>query len=91
MDRRNEEGGHGLKELKASLLLEKIPYRFGSMAIFRGVATLKQVQQALAEQVEDNACGRPHRLIGKILKDKGWITEEQERSILKELFGEMQR
>jgi hypothetical protein len=67
-------------------LSEKEPYRFGSMAIFRGYVSLMQIQQALAEQVEDNVQGRPHRPIGKILRDKGWITEEQEQSILKEMF-----
>jgi hypothetical protein len=60
-------------------------YRFGIMAIFRGYVSLMQIQQALAEQVEDNAYGRPHRLIGRILLDKGWITEEQEKEILKEM------
>ena len=67
---------------------DKELYRFGSMAIFRGYVSLFQIQQALSEQVEDNVQGRPHRPIGKILQQKGWITEEQERSILKEMFGE---
>jgi hypothetical protein len=58
------------------------------MAIFRGYVTLRQIQQALAEQVEDNVRGRPHRLLGKILREKGWITEEQEQSILKNMSGE---
>jgi hypothetical protein len=58
------------------------------MAIFRGYVTLRQVQQALAEQVEDNVQGRPHRLLGKLLREKGWITEEQEESILKDMSGE---
>jgi hypothetical protein len=58
------------------------------MAIFRGYVTLRQVQQALAEQVEDNVQGRPHRLLGKILREKGWITKEQEESILKDMSGE---
>ena len=63
-------------------------FRFGSIAVFRKHVTLKQIQQALSEQVEDNVRGRPHRLLGIILREKGWITEEQERSILKEMFGE---
>ena len=67
---------------------DKEPYRFGSMAIFRGYASLHQIQQALAEQVEDNVYHRPHRFIGTILREKGWITEEQEQSILKEMSKE---
>jgi hypothetical protein len=58
------------------------------MAIFRGYVTLRQVQQALAEQVEDDVKGRPHRPIGQILREKGWITKEQEESILKDMSGE---
>jgi hypothetical protein len=65
----------------------KEPYRFGSMAIFRGYASLKKIQQALAEQVKDNVNGRLHRPIGQILREKGWITEEQEQEILKEMSG----
>jgi hypothetical protein len=68
--------------------LDLKPYRFGRMAIFRGYVTLNHVQQALTEQVEDNVNGRSHRLLGKILREKGWITEEQEESILKEMSGE---
>ena len=67
---------------------DKELYRFGCKAIFRGYVTLNQIQQALAEQVEDNVQGRPHRRMGRILREKGWITEEQEKEILKEMFGE---
>lgn len=63
-------------------------YRFGSVVVYRGYASLRQVQQALAEQVEDDVNGRPHRLLGTILREKGWITEDQEKSILKEMFGD---
>lgn len=68
--------------------LNKELYRFGIMAIFRGYATLGQIQQALVEQVEDNVNGRLHRPIGKILREKRWITEEQEQSILREMGRE---
>jgi hypothetical protein len=61
------------------------PYRFGSIAVFRRYVTLQQIQQALSEQVEDNVHRRPHRLLGTILREKGWLTEEQERSILAEM------
>jgi hypothetical protein len=63
-------------------------FRFGSTAVFRKHVTLKQIQQALSEQVEDNVRGRPHRVLGTILREKGWITGEQEKSILKEMFEE---
>lgn len=60
-------------------------YRFGSVAYLLGYATLEQIQQALAEQVEDNVSGRVHRLLGTILRAKGWINEEQEQAILTEM------
>ncbi|NJD62639.1 MAG: hypothetical protein FIA93_07950 [Deltaproteobacteria bacterium] len=75
-----------MEDRNGTITLEKAPYRFGSMAVFRGYASLKQIQQALAEQVEDDVNDRPHRTIGTILREKGWITEEQEQSILKEMF-----
>ena len=65
---------------------EREGYRFGSIAVFRRYVTLEQIQQALTEQLEDNVRGRSHRLLGTILQEKGWITEEQEQSILKEMF-----
>jgi hypothetical protein len=67
---------------------EREGYRFGSIAVFRRYVTLEQIQQALAEQVEDDVRGQPHRLLGTILREKEWITDEQQRSILKEMFGE---
>lgn len=60
-------------------------YRFGSIAYMRKHVTVEQIQQALAEQVEDNTSGKPHRRLGTIFRDKGWITEEQEKSILDEM------
>lgn len=62
-------------------------YRFGSIAVSRQYVTLDQVQRALAEQVEDNVMRRPHRLLGAILREHNWITEEQMKSILDEMCG----
>jgi len=60
-------------------------FRFGSIAHLRGYVTLLQIKQALGEQVEDNLSGRPHRLLGTIFREKGWLTEEQEKPILDEM------
>ncbi len=60
-------------------------YRFGIIAVYRKHITLDQVKHALAEQVEDNVMGRPHRRLGEILKKHGWIKEAQRESILKEM------
>jgi hypothetical protein len=58
---------------------------FGSIAVFRNYVTLGQVQRALAEQMEDAVMRKPHRLLGNILLEKKWITEEQMKSILVEM------
>jgi len=60
-------------------------YRFGSIAVYRKYVTLEQVQLALAKQMEDNINGRRHRLLGDILLENNWITEEQVESILSEM------
>ena len=60
-------------------------FRFGSIAYQRRYLTKEQIQEGLAEQVEDNVSGRPHRLLGRIFREKGWLTEEQEESILAEM------
>lgn len=66
------------------------PFRFGSIAVFRGYVTLQQIQEGLSEQVEDNVHGKPHRLLGTILRARGWITAEQEKSILAEMFRDVE-
>ncbi|NNG46328.1 MAG: hypothetical protein HKM86_04330 [Deltaproteobacteria bacterium] len=60
-------------------------YRFGSIAVYRKYVTLEQVQLALAKQIEDNVNGEQHRLLGDILLEKNWITDEQVKSILSEM------
>jgi hypothetical protein len=60
-------------------------FRFGSIAYQRGYLTKEQIQEALAEQLDDNLSGRPHRRLGRIFREKGWLTEEQEKSILAEM------
>jgi hypothetical protein len=59
--------------------------RFGAVAVHKGFATLEQVKSAIAEQIEDDVQGREHRLIGSILFERGWITEEQIEQVLREL------
>jgi hypothetical protein len=59
--------------------------RFGTVAVNRKFATIEQVRSAILEQLEDDVNGREHRLLGSILYDKGWISEEQIEAILKEI------
>jgi hypothetical protein len=60
-------------------------YRFGVTAFVKGYVTIEHVQSGLAEQVVDDIMGRPHRLLGDILRDNGWITEDQMKAVLVEM------
>ena len=62
-------------------------YRFGKITVDMGFITAKQLKEAIAEQVEDDLADKPHRPIGKILLENGWITKEQIDIVLKELLG----
>jgi len=59
--------------------------RFGAIAVRKGFASLDQVRKAVVEQIEDDVEGREHRLIGTILYQRGWITEDQIEQVLLEL------
>ena len=60
--------------------------RFGQIAVEMGFITLEQLKEALAEQIEDDISQRPHRLIGEILFEKGWMTFQQTEMVLNKLF-----
>ncbi|MBC8413808.1 MAG: hypothetical protein ISR96_08905 [Nitrospira sp.] len=60
--------------------------RFGQTAVEMGLATIQQVKEALAQQVEDNINNRTHRLIGKIMMENGWITPEDVLKVLDKVY-----
>ena len=72
-----------VEEIK--ILKKSIP-RFGKIAVDMGFVTEKQLNKALAEQVGESLSNKPHRLVGKILLENGWITDEQIDIVLNELF-----
>jgi hypothetical protein len=51
-----------------------------------GFITGKQLKEALTEQVEDDLSEKPHRLIGNIFLENGWMTRKQIIVVLKELY-----
>jgi hypothetical protein len=61
--------------------------RFGEIAVDMGFVTEEQLKEAMVEQVEDNLSNHPHRFIGYILFENGWITNEQFDSALNILFN----
>ncbi len=69
------------KELSA-----KYCYRFGMIAVEMEFISPEKVKEAMAEQVDDNLSNRPHRLLGRILLEKGWMTAQQIETVLNELF-----
>jgi len=72
-----------VEEIK--ILKKSIP-RFGKIAVDMGFVTEKQLNKALAEQAGEGLSNKPHRLVGKILLENGWITDEQIDIVLNELF-----
>ena len=59
--------------------------RFGIIAVNKGFVTAEQLKEALIEQADDNISNRPHRLLGRIFFEKGWITDEQIDAVLNDL------
>ncbi len=51
--------------------------QFGKIAVDMGFITSEQLTEALAEQAEDSLSNKPHRSIGSILFEHGWITRDQ--------------
>jgi len=67
-------------------LSEKYCPRFAEIAVKKGYVTAEQVKEALSEQLDDNLNNRPHRLVGRILMDKGWMTPVQVDDVMNEMF-----
>jgi hypothetical protein len=61
--------------------------RFGEVAVMKEFITASQMEEAYSEQVSGypSTLMRPHKLIGEILLEKGWMTLEQVRNVLEEL------
>ncbi|MFQ5687120.1 MAG: hypothetical protein ACE5GV_10710 [Candidatus Scalindua sp.] len=60
--------------------------RFGVIAVGKEFVTAEQLKEALTVQADDNLSNKPHRLIGRVFFDKGWMTDEQINIVLNELF-----
>ncbi len=60
--------------------------QFGKIAVEKRFVTAEQLTEALAEQAEDSLSNKPHRLIGRILFEHGWITRDQINFVVLRLF-----
>ena len=56
--------------------------RFGTVAVALGYITPEQLKEALSTQTDDNLADRPHRPIGSILYDKGFMSAHQLETVL---------
>ena len=65
---------------------EKFVGRFAEVAVKMNFIKPEQAKEAITEQLKDNLNNRPHRLIGRILMDKGWMTPKQLDLVLTELL-----
>lgn len=72
-------------------LSKKYCPRFGKIAVDMGFVTAEQLKEALTEQIDDDISNRPHRLIGRIFFEKGWMTNKQIDIVLNELFKDEKR
>ncbi len=64
---------------------ESIRKRFGVIAIEKGFITAEQLIHAIEDQIRDEIGQERHRLIGKILCEKGYMTKPQCDEVLMEL------
>ena len=59
------------------MTIKDLDNRFGTTAIKLGFITSEQLLEALTVQVKENVNDGIHRLIGSILREKGYMTVEQ--------------
>lgn len=66
--------------------VRNFPPRFGKVAVQMEFITPEQLKEALMIQVDDDLADRPHRNLGTILYDKGWINMGQLRAVIDRLM-----
>ncbi len=68
-------------------ILNKNTHRFCEVAVNMGFITESQLREALDEQIDNEPSNRlrPHRLVGEILLEKGWLTNKQIEMVLAKL------
>jgi hypothetical protein len=82
----NERDGYAMSADVFKQMSQKYCPRFGELAVAMGFITGAQLDAALRMQADDEAAGRPHRLLGVILFDRDWMSGEQIERVLDALF-----
>jgi hypothetical protein len=62
---------------KKVLIMNEYNSQFCRIALDKGFVTEPQLLVAIPEQVDDDLSNKPHRFIGRMLFEDGWITNEQ--------------
>jgi len=57
-------------------MMNEYSSRFGKVAVDMGFITAEQLKQSIPEQVDDDLADKPHRFIGRMLFEDGWISDE---------------
>ena len=60
--------------------------RFGKLAVDMGFITPDQLCRAMEIQIKEDTGNRPHKIIGQILFEQGWMTPPQIDRVLNRLF-----
>jgi hypothetical protein len=69
-------------------------FRFGHIAVDKGFVTAEHLEKALTEQIDNDIPLnrlRPHRFIGEVLLEKGWITLKQNKIVLAHVLKNKQQ
>ncbi|MDP3297492.1 MAG: hypothetical protein Q8N09_07885 [Thermodesulfovibrionia bacterium] len=65
--------------------------RFGQTAVELGFITKEQLKKALCQQVENDLAHKPHRLLGEICFQNGWMTSKQIEIVLNKLLEDTRK
>jgi len=67
-------------------LSDKYCPRFAQIAVEKGYVSPDNAKAALSRQLDDDLAGKPHKLIGSIFLENGWMTPQQIEMVLNNLF-----
>ena len=63
--------------------------RFGTLTVEKGIITAKQLGKAVNVQMREDLSGIKHRLLGEILVDMGFMTQNQVDEIISEVINSL--
>ncbi|MCP4672824.1 MAG: hypothetical protein GY857_16125 [Desulfobacula sp.] len=68
------------------MAIKDLDQRFGSIAVRKGYISSEQLIDALSIQATENVEDNTHRIIGTILREKGYLSIEQINEILQDMM-----